>query len=168
MALTVIIDGYNLIRTTDLVRAEEAGGLAEGRTGLFQELAAYRRLKGHRIVVVFDGASPLRSEEFKEYGLKTIYTPAGQSADEPIISLVAAARGEAVVVTSDRALSEAVASLGGEAVASSQFRERLALAALTEMKGVEVDEERPLKSPKGPARRRPKKSRRRRAKLAKL
>ncbi len=168
MALSIIIDGYNLIRTTDLNRAEAEGGLEAGRSVLIGELAAYKRLKRHALTVVFDGASPLGQQVGRERGIKTVFTPTGRTADEAIVEMVGRAKGEVLVVTSDRELANRVRANGGDVVSSAEFRERLSLAAYLDLKGGDDEEERPVKPKKGPSRRPPKAERRRRRRLSKL
>ena len=52
MAMHLVIDGYNLIGAmTDLAGMD----LEEIREELITRLLAYKRLKKHRITVVFDG-----------------------------------------------------------------------------------------------------------------
>ena len=51
----IIVDGYNLIRQSDTFRHSERKSLEEGRNALIRSLAGYRKLRGHRITVVFDG-----------------------------------------------------------------------------------------------------------------
>jgi len=168
VALHLIIDGYNLIRTTDLVQAEAEEGLAAGRDRLLTELAAYRRLRRHQITVVFDGAAPLRAQTSREHGLKVVYTPVGRTADQHIIKLVEASRDQVVVVSSDAELCRSAEARGAEIILSPEFRQRLALAKLTEIGAESDDQERPSKPGKGPSRRLPKRLRRRTRRLDKL
>jgi predicted RNA-binding protein with PIN domain len=51
----IIVDGYNLIRQWPELAMLDRADLEEGREALLQELAAYRRTRGHQITVVFDG-----------------------------------------------------------------------------------------------------------------
>ena len=168
MALRLIIDGYNLIRTTDLASAESRDGLEAGRAALLDELAAYRRLKRHDMTVVFDGAGPLRPSQSKEKGIRVVFTPAGMSADEHIVRLIEEGGDQALVVTSDQGLARRVEAAGAECVSSPQFRQSLLLAAVSDLKGGDETEERPAKPAKGPARRLSKRQRRRQRKMSKL
>ena len=56
MAIHIIIDGYNLIRQSPTLSRLDRQDIASGREALVARLAAYRKLKPHRITVVFDGA----------------------------------------------------------------------------------------------------------------
>jgi len=168
LALRLIIDGYNLIRTTDLAATESRDGLEAGRATLLEELAAYRRLRRHDLTVVFDGAGPLGPSRSKEKGIKIIFTPAGMSADEHIVRLVEERGDEALVVTSDQGLARRVEAAGAECVPSPQFRQNLLAAAVSDLKGADESEERPAKPVKGPARRLSRRQRRRQRKVSKL
>ncbi|MBN2179111.1 MAG: NYN domain-containing protein [Deltaproteobacteria bacterium] len=174
----IIIDGYNLIRQSDSLRRFERLGLEKGREELIQRLAPYRKIKGHRITVVFDGwiGGPLREERLQEAGVHIIYSRRGEKADEVIKRIARKRSGEElVVVTSDREIAEAVGRSGGVAITSPEFETRMVLegeAALLSEKGFSPDEDddEDLKrgGKKGPARRLSKKERlteRRRRKL---
>src|SRR4030042_5921590 len=92
----IIIDGYNLIRQSDALRGPERRTLEEGRKALVRSLAHYKRFRGHRITVVFDGwegGSP-KEERDLAGGVEIIYSRLGEKADEGIKRLVAAAGGE--------------------------------------------------------------------------
>ncbi|MBW2636613.1 MAG: NYN domain-containing protein [Deltaproteobacteria bacterium] len=175
----IIIDGYNLIRQSDSLRRFERLGLEKGRTELIKRLAPYRKLKGHRVTVVFDGwiGGPLREERQQEAGIRIIYSKRGEKADEVIKRIARRGSGEElVVVTSDREIAEAVGRSGGVAIASPEFETRMIAegeSALLGEKGVspeDDDDEEEIRrgGKKGPSRRLSKKERlteRRRRKL---
>ena len=88
----IIVDGYNLIRQSDVLRGHERQSLEAGRKALIRGLAQYKRLRGHRITVVFDGwegGSPLEERDLAG-GVAIIYSRLGEKADEVIKRLVAA------------------------------------------------------------------------------
>ncbi len=164
----IIIDGYNLIRQSDSLRRYERLGLEKGREELIKRLAHYRKLKRHRITVVFDGwiGGPLREERQHEAGIRIIYSKRGERADEVIKRIARKGSGEElVVVTSDREIAQAVSRSGGVAIASPEFEIRMALekeALLLGEKGIspeEDDDERSGSVKKGPSRRLSKKQR---------
>lgn len=174
----IIIDGYNLIRQSDSLRRFERLGLEKGRKELIKRLALYRKLKGHRITVIFDGwiGGPLREERQKEEGIHIIYSRRGERADEVIKRIARKRSGEElVVVTSDREIAEAVGRSGGVAIPSPEFETRMILegeAMVLREKGVSPEEdddgEIGRSGKKGPSRRLSKKERlteRRRRKL---
>jgi len=119
----IIVDGYNLIRQSDTLRGYERQSLEAGRKALIRNLAQYKRLRGHRITVVFDGwlgGSP-REERDLAGGVEIIYSRLGEKADEVIKRLVAAAGEEILVVTSDREIAAFAARRGKSSVDSPEF-----------------------------------------------
>ena len=127
MYMHLIIDGYNLIRQSDVLRLHERQGLEAGRRALIHLLAGYRRARGHRITVVFDGwlGGPPQEERDRESGIDIIYSRRGEKADEVIKRLVRGHAGETMVVTSDRPVMDAAMRAGAVAIASREFEERI-------------------------------------------
>lgn len=123
----LIIDGYNLIRQSDVLRSHERQGLEAGRKALIRMLAGYRRVMGHRITVVFDGwlGGPPQEERDREAGIEIIYSRRGEKADEVIKRLARQHAEESMVVTSDRPVMDAAARAGVTAIASREFEERV-------------------------------------------
>jgi len=123
----IIIDGYNLIRQSDVLRLHERQGLESGRKALVHLLAGYRRDRGHRITVVFDGwlgGSP-QEERDREAGIDIIYSRRGEKADEVIKRLARQHAYETLVVTSDRPVMDAAIRAGVTAVPSGEFEARI-------------------------------------------
>ena len=82
----IIIDGYNLIRQSDFLRRFEKQSLEAGRQALLQQASLYRKKKGHRITVVFDGwenGSPFEERD-RQGGITIVYSRRGEKADEVI------------------------------------------------------------------------------------
>jgi len=174
----IIVDGYNLIRQSDTLRGAERRGLEEGRKALVRSLAGYKRLRGHRITVVFDGWEGGSPQEERDLagGVAIIYSRLGEKADEVIKRLVAAAGEEILVVTSDREIASFAARRGKAAVSSLEFAARLDRIAAgdfpADSPGAADDEEddgerRGVKR-KGPARRLSKQKRAALARIKKL
>lgn len=173
MALHIVVDGYNLIRRSPSLGAAERAGLERGREALLQRLAAYRRLKPHRITVVFDGgaAPPDAPERDRVEGIVVLYSRGGESADRLIRRLAEAEGAGVLVVSSDREVMRAAEAAGGAAIDSEAFEARIALAAALEgAEGAEAGEtERRLSTrKKGAGRRLPRRMRRARGRAAKL
>ncbi len=170
----IIVDGYNLIRQSDRLRAHERSSLEAGRKALVQNLAAYRQLRGHRITVVFDGWSGGSPQEERDRlgGIDIIYSRLGEKADEVIKRLVAGGSEEILVVTSDREIAAFAARRGKTAVDSPVFAERIErIASSPEAGGFqaqEEDEEDAGGKKKGPSRRLSKQKRAQLARLRKL
>ena len=100
----IIVDGYNLIRQSITFRQFEKKSLEEGRNALLRSLAGYRKLRDHRITVVFDGwvAGSPKEERDLAGGVEIIYSRLGEKADEVIKRLLAKGDEEILVVSSDR------------------------------------------------------------------
>ena len=103
----IVIDGYNLIRRSPLLAPLDRRDLGEGREALLAALVIYRRLKGHRITLVFDGRERggVSVQVAPVAGVQVVFSSRGERADEVILRLVQKAPGGSVVVTSDRALA---------------------------------------------------------------
>lgn len=158
----IIVDGYNLIRQSDTFRHHERKSLEEGRNALIRSLAGYRKLRGHRITVVFDGwvgGSPLEERD-RALGVEIIYSRLGEKADEVIKRLLANGDEEILVVTSDREIATFAVRRGKSAIASAAFDERLERSAAGSLPedaadpdDTDEDDDRPGMKRKGPSRR---------------
>ena len=119
----IIVDGYNLIRQSDTFRHAEMKSLEEGRRALLRSLVGYRKFRGHRITVVFDGwisGSP-KEERDLSGGVEIIYSRRGEKADEVIKRLLEKGDEESLVVTSDREIAAFATRRGRSAIASTAF-----------------------------------------------
>ncbi|MBI3454221.1 MAG: NYN domain-containing protein [Candidatus Rokubacteria bacterium] len=123
MAVPVVIDGYNLL----YARGEAPSPASRAR--LVRDLGRWAARRRRRAVLVFDAwAQGERVEREEVRGPVTVYfTRYGERADEWIVRWVAA-RPEAVVVTSDRAVRQAVGRRGAAVLDSPAFAERLEAA----------------------------------------
>jgi len=174
MSLHIIIDGYNLIRRSPRLRAAEREELQSGRDALLQSLVRYRRVKSHRITVVFDGMGAPCGVQRRDRvaGITVIFSGPGETADQ-VIGRLAAADGErALVVSSDGEVARAAGRVRAAAIGASEFEERLALAdAVADNSGEDRPEAegwRPTTRKRGPGRRAPKRERLNRRRTAKL
>jgi hypothetical protein len=155
----LIVDGYNVIRQWPELAMLDRADLEKGREALLQELAAYRRAKGHEITVVFDGRERggLAESPSRSTGVAVRYSRQGETADEVIGRLAAEGRERAVVVSSDRAVMGEARRHGAACLSSAEFLERLEASRLAAVKGGEDEADaRPQKTDKGAARRLPK------------
>src|SRR3990167_10170312 len=86
MALKIIIDGYNLLMTSDRFRRDFIDSFEETRNRFIENLYNYKKLKGHDITVVFDGWKSGYMTERREVtkGIKIVYSRRGEKADEVI------------------------------------------------------------------------------------
>lgn len=121
----IIIDGYNLIRQSDSLRRYERFSLEEGRKALIRFTAGYRKHRGHKMTVVFDGweNGPAGEERDRQEGIDIIYSRRGEKADDVIKRLVEKIGEEIVVVTSDRDIADFVGRRGGTSISSREFEE---------------------------------------------
>lgn len=172
----IIIDGYNLIRQSDSLRRQEKQSLEAGRRALILNLSEYKRKKGHRITVVFDGweNGPAMEERDRQGNIGIIYSRRGEKADDVIKRLVDNSSEETVVVSSDREIASYAIRHSKTALSSPEF-EMLMYKAIAESSiggftaGEEADDEmRHRYSKKGPAKRLPRALRHTQKKIKKL
>jgi predicted RNA-binding protein with PIN domain len=173
MSIHLIIDGYNLIRQSHELSSLDRRNLELGREALLDRLAIYKRLKRHKITVVFDGtnASDITQQKDRVKGVEIRFSREGESADTVIKRMAATERERALVVSSDRDVVNYAASRGAATVSSPVFEEKVAMAATINHKGADSDDEGgwiPTTKKKGPRRRQSKKDRRSRVKIRKL
>ena len=160
----ILIDGYNLIRQTDLRRFEVIS-LEKGRRELVRRLALYKKARKHKITVVFDGIAgeSFAEERDRSSGISIIYSRKGESADDVIKRAVRNHSEQLLVVTSDRGIALAVGRQGFSVVTSQAFAQKLQESELA-YAGIEPEpggnEDYPSRrDKKGPARRMPKRKR---------
>jgi len=160
MPLELLIDGYNLIRQSPFLRQFDALDLEQGRDALLARLAAYRRVRGSRITVVFDGwGNPhLVRRDTSQRGIKVVFTKGGETADQWIKKEMGVVV-EGVVVSSDREIRDYAARLGVPSISSEDFDRKMEEALYSDMKGIEPEEsETRGDRKKGPSRRLSKKT----------
>ncbi len=165
----IIVDGYNVIRQWPELAMLDRADLQSGREALLQELQAYRRARGHRITVVFDGRERGGFSEASESagGIGVRYSKRGETADLVIARLAGEGGEGAVVVSSDREVVDAARRHGAAWVSAAEFTAKVEASRLASLKGGE-EEDRPDKPGKGTARRLPKTERRRQQRLKAL
>jgi predicted RNA-binding protein with PIN domain len=120
----LLVDGHNLIGHTPGLSLERE---EEGREQVLRRLAA--QVGRGRVVVVFDGDRPGAAHEDRFGGVEVVFSPRGRTADDELISRVAAAGPRnATVVTSDRELAQRAGWLGARVVSCEDFLRRPARA----------------------------------------
>jgi hypothetical protein len=172
MSLHLIIDGYNLIRQSPELLAQEAQDLRWGREALLEKLAVYRRMKKHAITVVFDGweAGAGLGNRDRFQGMLIIYSRQGEKADEVIKRLADRERERGLIITSDREIMDHAERAGAAVMSSEDFSFRLHSASVDE-NSPEVEEDEGHwtgTKKKGPAHRDSKKLRRQRRRVKKI
>jgi predicted RNA-binding protein with PIN domain len=173
MAIHIIIDGYNLIRQSPELAGMDRQALQLGRDALVDMLAAYKKLKPHKITVVFDGtAEPsLYGSRDRVKGIAIRYSKGGESADDLIRRMVRREKAGALVLSSDREVMTDAESVGATVLGSAAFEEKIAMARYLAMKGGEETVSPgwvPTTRKKGPSRRLPKRKRKAQARVEKL
>ncbi|MBM4394239.1 MAG: NYN domain-containing protein [Deltaproteobacteria bacterium] len=117
---TVIVDGYNFIGSTSTL---ERGRLEARRESLALRADRYAAARGHRLLVVFDGADhPVRPGRSLPHSRAVeVFSRPGEKADAWIVDEVRRLRGGCVVVTNDRPLSHACEREGAVTVRCEWF-----------------------------------------------
>jgi hypothetical protein len=160
MPLHIIIDGYNLIRQSPILSAIDRRNIQAGRSALIDLLASYKRMKPHKITVVFDGIgdSVFSSEKEIIKGIEVRFSRRPDSADTVIKELASGLREKALVVSSDTDVARFAGAKGAAAMNSPSFEGKVRAAVSyiggPGMKIEETDEERRTDTKKkGPGRR---------------
>jgi predicted RNA-binding protein with PIN domain len=175
VSLHIVIDGYNLIRQSRQFSALDRQDLQSGREALVEALAAYKKIKGYTITVVFDGAqapSHMHRRDFLK-GIELRYSNPRELADTVIKRLAARDRQKLLVVTSDSDIVRYAQSMGAAVIPSAEFEERLIMASQMDLNRIEPLPEHSEGWPattrkKGPSRRLPKRKRRMDKRISRL
>lgn len=175
MALHIIIDGYNLIRQSNSLRILDQEDLQLGREALIDMLAAYKKIKAHKITVVFDAmyANAISQHKERIKGIKVIFSRQGETADAVLKRLAEKERERALIVSSDHEITHAAESYGAATIGSVDFEDRIVMASYMSSKGLNAMEDensgwQPTTRKKGPSRRRSKKERKQHVKIQKI
>ena len=173
MSIHIIIDGYNLIRQSNSFSDLDRQDIQLGREALLDTLAAYRRIKLHKITVIFDGtnAPPFSEHEHQIKGIKVKFSRKGELADSLIKRMVSREKEKALVVSSDLDIANFATAKGSATIGSLDFEEKITMAIYMDTKGVEREDEGgwvPSTIKKGPSKRLSKRKRRNRIKIKKL
>ena len=172
--MLIAIDGYNFIKQSPELQRLEQVELQKAREGLIEQLRRYKRLKGHSIIVVFDGRQegPLAGHRERSGGIDVIFSKPGEKADDVLKRVSAEKRGGIMVVTSDRDVAYFAEKKGATVIDVPDFAERMEMARYYDLKGSgqEPPESARLIAPakKGPSHRLPKSQRKTRAAAKKL
>ncbi len=174
MALHIIVDGYNLIRNSAALEELDRQDIQLGREALMEMLAAYKKIKRHKITVVFDGTdAPLLSRSHDRVkGITVRFSRAGETADDLIKRMAAHDREKALIVSSDREIVAAASACLAATIGTAEFEQKLFMAGADVNGGAEEGDDvddRPFSTQKkGPRRRAPKSRRRNRRRIGKL
>ncbi len=173
MSVHIIIDGYNLIRQSNKLSDIDQRDIQSGRESLLDILAAYKKIKHHKITVVFDGANApsflLHKDKIK--GIKILFSRHGELADSVIKRMAAAEKEKALIVSSDMDIVDYAESHGAATISSLRFEEKITMSSYIDIGGADMEHYSgwiPTTRKKGPSRRLSKKKRHNRIKINKL
>ncbi len=98
--------------------------LGRERDALIRLLAEYKKIKGHEIVIVFDGwkSGGLREETTITSGIKVIYSRLAEKADTVIKRILGSGTKEWIVISSDREIAACAWASGSVPVSSEMFQ----------------------------------------------
>jgi len=163
--MLIAIDGYNFIKQSPDLRRLEQVELQKARERLIEQLARYKRLKGHAVIVVFDGWQSGSSAAHRERsrGIEVLFSRAGEKADDVLKRLSAEKRGGVTIVTSDNEIAFYAEKKGSPVFSAAEFADRIEMANFYDLKGgseaPEILGRGADTSKKGPSRRLPKSQR---------
>ncbi len=174
MSLEIIIDGYNLINAWKDLKIKFKQYPEIARDELIDILSNYRKIKKHKITVVFDAYNiyNLLPSKFSEKGINIIFTPLNITADQYIKNRVKNNGEKYIVVSSDNEIKDFSKLHKATPVDSEDFIFKLEFAFYADLKGVfkdEVDYNKSLSTKKkGNPKKLPKKIRKLKQKIDKL
>lgn len=116
----ILVDGYNLLGVFHK-------NLEKAREDLINRLEKYCNIKGHDLIVVFDGwkeGQPLETK-FRIGGVNVIYSRLGEKADSVIERILRERKKAWIVVSSDRAVADFAWSMGYASINSQEFERKL-------------------------------------------
>ena len=173
MSIHIIIDGYNLIRQSKYLSTLDLQDIQLGREALIDMLVSYKKIKAHRITVVFDGtrAPHLAQQRDRQKGISIIFSHHGESADAVLKKMAFGEKQKALVVSSDQDIVQSANSSGAATISSVDFENKLILSAHMVDMGPGRDDHdgwKPTTKKKGPSRRLTRRKRKNNTKIRKL
>lgn len=142
MAIHLVVDGYNL---TGVMRmsGQTAMDLEGIREELIKRLQAYKRIKGHRITVVFDGkkSGSFYRARANQGGIEVIFSKDGEEADQILKEMAKSEKSSMTLVTSDRAVASFAEAHSVVTMPSNEFDAILSMAIYSDIKGVMDEDE---------------------------
>jgi predicted RNA-binding protein with PIN domain len=129
--LLVIVDGYNVLRSSSRTAWFTGENLRAERERFVARLKKYQSGRQDKIIVVFDGAQVDTNElaTGSLSGVKVIFSHRGQTADEVIKSIVEQNTNpkDIIVVSSDRDVVGFARSLGASVTGARSLADKLEL-----------------------------------------
>jgi hypothetical protein len=135
--MLLAIDGYNYIKQTPNLRDLEKIELQKAREGLIGQLAQYKKIKGHSIIVVFDGwqAGGLAGHRERSRGIEIIFSKIGEKADNVLKRLAVEKRDGITIVTSDKDVAFYAEKKGSVVISVTEFEDKIEMAKYLDVKG---------------------------------
>ena len=116
--MTIIIDGYNVLKTV-LATSQVS---EHQREHFITQLARYAHLSHNKISVVFDGGQDIRPTTYSRNGIAIVYSGYRDSADDVIKHLLEQKQHrEVMLVSTDRELNRYAAVLDIPSIDSTVF-----------------------------------------------
>lgn len=175
MSLHIIIDGYNLIRQSPVLSELDQQDMQLARETLISHLAAYKKVRGHRITVVFDGqnAPQFSQQNDRSKGIDVKFSFQGELADTVIKKMSSRERERALIVSSDKDIVGFARRQGSATISSPEFEDKIALSQFIDSQIFNDTSDdytgwKPTTKKKGPKRRLSKRERKSRVKIDKL
>ncbi len=170
MALRIAIDGYNLIGASTGIGLH-LPDIEQAREELIERLITYKKQKGIKLTVVFDGIHSghlSRNQETRD-GVKIVFTKGGEEADYVLKQMVAEQGSGLTIVTSDRDITRFAQDRSAVVIPSAEFKELLDQCEYMDIKGDSEDDDYDEdRQKKGPAFRASKKDRKKKQRIKKL
>jgi len=119
-----IIDGYNMIRKINSLRAHDAQSLEKGRQALIMKLSGFRLQNNADITIVFDGQ---KTSFGSQSGITVYFSNLPNKADEMIKKLVDKNKktNETTVVSSDNEVMWYAKGCGCKVERSEEFFKKI-------------------------------------------
>lgn len=174
MSIHIIVDGYNVIRQSNTLSSMEHIELQLGRDALIDAVAEYKKIKRHKITLVFDGINSNAIPYYNDIinGIKIKFSRNGETADTVIKNMASKEREKALVVTSDLDIVRFAESCNATVMSSKEFEKKIKSALLYGNNYPIDDKEEngwvPTTKKKGPKKKSSKKKRKLRIKAQKL
>lgn len=141
--MRILIDGYNVIGQIPSLKRHFPADLKRARRELNDMLRRFKRVRGHQIVVVYDGPGGMwgREESSVSSGIKEIFTSAEEQADDVIMRMARKDPRALMVVTADRRVADVSRKAGAAVIAPVELEEAMMQAELMEYKGGKIEPE---------------------------
>ena len=140
--MRLVIDGYNVIGRIHSLRSYFPRDLERARKGLNELLRRFKKIKGHKITVVYDGPGGVwgREESSKSSGIKEIFTSERDQADDVIMRMARADPRVLVVVTGDGRVAGVCRKAGAAVMSPGELEDSIMQAVYDDQKGGDVQE----------------------------